>query len=801
MIQLTKKKLVFSIYVLLIIFSVLLIVNDVGLINNDDDDNVFVPSTITATNLYNVTYANVTYGHNTTTMWETDAMDDSDNTNASFIEDKYSSTAGYIFGDTTSDSVDNWAVNNRFDHLGVSTTEYYIGTKCIEFQAAANAGDGYFELNNNTSQAMSADVSTYDSQNFSIKSTSATMTLEYAVMVNTAGKYYLLEFNSLVIGTSWQVVGGSRAQATSYGGMTSTDPVNYIHWHFSNLDNNEWIYFDTLKIYSANTTKHLSVSYNFTSIANYDYYSLNVSAASNVTTEYMQMSDEFDDDAVYNIEGGGIWENFTILLNTTKIQADDYFLVFINSTALDDDYNSTLDIDLFQIYAWNETNSYPVINGAVLTNPDDTNKLYAGYRNYTFTLNISDADGFADIHYARIGLETEDGQYYWKAGFFEDNKSFVEELYPGNFTLQTSLSSNNCSGNYLNLTFSITIEVVHTSVTGFRLGCFVNDTNSASDEYEFALDYQTEVNVDITSPAISDDRGNRGATLYLTGTAIYFNSSNLVVNDGYYDAWGINLDGLTNVSDTSIVAGSINITIIASNSVGLDTWYIGAKAQGSIQTDTCHCATPEVVTYIADELIIVFTREILLPSSGDIVYFTPVIYYDYDDTDCLNYDMVVMKNDVVWKSFDETNYSSHFWDTASGEEHTYDVSSITENIYGITNFDSSPHAVDWYAGRGGGAGDEVSEDEFWDLFGFIEVDDDDEFMIFIAILMMLTIGCIVVGDIGCGSGIIKKRSGLITNTGRRLKDPIPLLFGKDDEKKKKKKYRPKKRKRKNRLKD
>ncbi len=561
-------------------------------IEDDEDlspnDSLYGFSTISNVTLYNVTYANVTYGHNTTTIWETDAMDDSDNTNASFLEDVYATSGGYLFGDITTDDAANWAVNNRFDNLGVSTTEYYVGTKSIEFQAAANSGDGYFELNNNTVRAMNADVSDYNSQNFSIKSTSPTMTLEYAEMYNELGKYYLLDFNSLVIGTSWRVVGGSRAQATSVGGMTSVDPVNYIHWHFGNLDNNEWVYFDVFKVYSNVIERELSVSYNFTSIAAFDHYALNVSAATNMTSEAMEISGHFDEAAVYDIDSA-TWDNFSIKLNTTKAVAQTYFNVFINNTG-GGSHNSTLDIDLFQIYAWNETDNYPVINDAVLTNPDDTDNLYAGYKEYLFTVNVSDDDGFGDIDYVRIAFESPDEQYYWKAGFQEDTGVFIEELYPGNITLETT-STNVSGSNYLNITFAITIEIAHGTVSDFRLGVFVNDTASNEDHTHFALGYDTEVNIDVANAVVLPSEGPGGTLVTITGEITYFDST-LIPSMDYYDIWFVSMNSTIQLqvtewdTDTGLFTGVFQ----TGTTIGTEAIAVGAQTEGGEgRGGTCLC--------------------------------------------------------------------------------------------------------------------------------------------------------------------------------------------------------------------
>jgi hypothetical protein len=742
-----RNKLIIGVLIIMfVLVPILFTVNNFPFFDGGvDRENPHIPSIVTAEIPYNVTYANISYGSNTTTIWETGAMNISDGTNASFLETQYTGVAVELLGDTETDNESKWVEEYRFKNIE-NVSDAAIGTHSVRAQMSANNGEPTLRYDNGTGGLLGLDTSQMNYFNTSVKASASGSTLHEILFHHSAGVYYYLPIDQ-ALDTTWVTLSGSRADAVSVGGMTATDSINWIDYIYTSPAANRWMYVDCPIFWNTTSALRLSVSFNFTGIAAYDHYTLNVSAASNVTTEQMQISNGFAENAVYDIDST-TWDNFTILLNTASIVAATYFVVSINSTELTDLYNSTLDIDLFQVYAWNETNAFPVVNDALLTNPDDTDSLYAGYRNYIFTLNISDADGVGDVHYASIGLRAQDEQYYWKAGFFEDNKTFIEELYPGNITLNVTGSSFVNVGNFLNLTFAIIIEVVHSSVNDMTLCCFVNDTESDADCSGLALDYRVEVNVDILGVAISDDRGDWSNTLFVTGTAIYYNSSNVPINSDYYDMWSINLAGMGNESDAVFAAGAFNITdIYAGGGVGLKTYYIGAKVEGAAETDPCVCIAPQIVTYIVDELYIIYTRILLNPADGERVYMTPIIKRYYDDTVVNNYDIVIQRDGIVWRAFDESNYTTEFWDTAAGgESHYYEADSVVDNTYGTTDFDDIPIVVVWYGSHGGGGDDDGGEDAWFDFdwFDFPPMEDAPElYLIAFLILALILFGCIV----------------------------------------------------------
>jgi len=734
---------------MLAVIPIFYVITNFPVFNNSNvvpDEEHYVPSAVTAENWYNVTYANITYGTNTTNIWGAKEMDLVDNVNASFLENAVITTPVNIMGDAYTDSIDYWDPYFGFKDPTI-VADGVVGANCYRVTYDAKTGIPILRFDNNTAQVANMDTSEMDHFNFSIKAGVSGSSLLSITFYNTAGIYFVLN-PSTAITTSWVTYDYTRAALTSVGGMTASDPINWISFRFSSPQNKEFLYLDAPMFYSNVTATHrFDASFNFTSIGMYDNYALNISAVTNVTGESYQISDTFDAAAVYDLTGTGTWETFSIYINATTIHAHGFMVIMINSTLLDDDYIDYLDIDLFQVYAWNESNHRPSVLSALCTNIDGDN-MYAGYRNYTLTLNVTDEDGFADIHYASVSLRTVYLAVAFKIGWFEDNNTFVKETN-GDITLQTSLCSNVSAGNQIDLTFSITIEVACTQDLDMLIYGAVNDTVGAEREVSWGLGYDI-ITSSVVTGSLSDDRGNGGATIYASGTALYYNSTIGLASD-YYDIWCYNEQGYANYSTSTIsINGAFNITVITAPAVVLVDYKMSVRAEGEGVADTDYSAIDAEDSYISDEIYITFSREIYAPSSEEIVRITPHISFQYDDTEVTNYDMRVTRDGMIWKSFDETNVSDYFWDADSATAHIYDVGAITDNTYGVTDFSSESMTIVWYAGHGddgGGAGDDDDEDDWFPWDDWIDIPDfgDDMpffiFIIIIIIMIMICLGC------------------------------------------------------------
>ncbi|MFW9870593.1 MAG: hypothetical protein ACFFEL_13285, partial [Candidatus Thorarchaeota archaeon] len=98
---------------------------------------------------------------------------------------------------------------------------------------------------------------------------------------------------------------------------------------------------------------------------------------------------------------------------------------------------------------------------------------------------------------------------------------------------------------------------------------------------------------------------------------------------------------------------------------------------------------------IWDQLVITIGVDDSTPLNGIQANFTLAVLFDYDDTACTSYQIVVYRNGTWWHSFTDANKSS-FVDTNSDNSYTYTVFVVTsESTYGITSFTTNTQQVTW----------------------------------------------------------------------------------------------------------
>jgi len=324
----------------------------------------------------------------------------------------------------------------------------------------------------------------------------------------------------------------------------------------------------------------------------------------------------------------------------------------------------------------------------VCTNLDDGDNLYAHYKEYTFTSNSSDADGFGDIEYVELTF-MNGATPFWTVKFDEDNDTFSESLDTNNMiTLETS--TNVSSGNTLNITWQITIHWNHTDVTDYDLKQYVIDAAAETDtdtysavnyDVETRLDYSVAPNLDDGSGTV--DRGNYNTEDSITagGTVIYYGSADDYPPTDEVDVWVscANVTG-TPWSDTGVASGVFSMTVdsddvVIANSRTRYTFKTVIEGEGSGGTDLYY-TTSVTDDYKADSLTITIVgptdnrQNINANASGIVVSAV----YDYDGT---AFDGTLTLNDTDYNGDGVVEIAYFTVDTASAD--THGVTSIATN--------------------------------------------------------------------------------------------------------------------------
>ena len=324
-----------------------------------------------------------------------------------------------------------------------------------------------------------------------------------------------------------------------------------------------------------------------------------------------------------------------------------------------------------------------------LTN-DDIGYICAKMREYIFTFNVSDADGFSSIDYANMTLTTDDGgggtgTVRWAVSFDEDTGVFTEHDPNGYIALGGS-SSNVSSGNCVNMTIYITFDWDHPDDDDVDMEYYVIDATSLSDEdFDDTADESGEIDIrtqiDIANLAVTDgsgtvDRGTAGGSITITGNAKYYDTgmTGIYPNSGSLDVVDVWTDALNDGDSSDLelgASGAFSISATADDDVGLDNYNVIVVNQGDGEggTDLCHETHSD--TYISDKLnttITIGDSRININDNASI-QVSAVYVYDGDP-----FDGSLTLNDTTY-------------DYGVVGKYGYTVSSASGDSHGVTTFD------------------------------------------------------------------------------------------------------------------
>ena len=355
------------------------------------------------------------------------------------------------------------------------------------------------------------------------------------------------------------------------------------------------------------------------------------------------------------------------------------------------------------------------VQSSECSNLDDTDNLYANYKQYQIEVYTSDADGYADITYIEFTLYSNDQVTpYWTVRYTEVTDTFSEQSDTSNMiTLDAASSTNSSSGNELNATYYVTMHWNHTDLTDTDAKCYVldDDANSDTDWYEINWDIETRTTaMSAEGPELEDGIGTEGRGNYDTIDSItasfglkYYTSNNIYPPSDEVDVWWYCSDiagspwEATNYNDAT---GLSSVTVDSDDIVGLDTYYIKVVIEdaGISGTDLMHDTWGD--TYIADRLVIDIQADDETPINGMQVNFTLTVTYEYDSASCTTYTIQIDRNATNWYIFVDGN-KSLFNDTNSFITYLYNATSsgagVSESTHGLTAFITNTETIVWFS--------------------------------------------------------------------------------------------------------
>ncbi len=349
---------------------------------------------------------------------------------------------------------------------------------------------------------------------------------------------------------------------------------------------------------------------------------------------------------------------------------------------------------------WSIAANIAPVNDAepVLINADDTDNLYARYRYYIITSNVSDADGYADIEYVEFSMYDNARTFaFWTVRY---------TVAGGTFSIQAGASYialGSCSavmvGNDLDITWAIKVDWDHPDLVDVDMHQYVNDGTVGVEDY-YESNWDVETRLEITGLTVDDGSGTAGrgpldGSFVVSGTVIYYGSGDDFPLSNETDVW-VSSDAYgTNVgpwSDLTLSSGQFSLTAYAANSVILANLTIKAVAEsaGSGGTSLLESATQS--SYISDRVQVqVYTAVDPRINIGDTATIDVELLYEYDSSP-------VTDGTVTVNTLSATHQGGGVWRftdmKSSVQLVTYDTVAYSGGTHGLSQVDQSAMSQD-----------------------------------------------------------------------------------------------------------
>nr|KXH74456.1 MAG: hypothetical protein AM325_16600 [Candidatus Thorarchaeota archaeon SMTZ1-45] len=387
------------------------------------------------------------------------------------------------------------------------------------------------------------------------------------------------------------------------------------------------------------------------------------------------------------------WNNVSV---STWLDSVTLTLRFKGGSETSDSSQSLWEIDSTLLHTWTPVYTPTNRQAPVLVNPDDTDNMYAQYREYQITVFVSDQNGFADIGYLEIELwDDANTTEYCAFRYDEDTNTFSEVYDAGTYVaLNTGGSTAIRSGDDIDATFNFTIDWDFPDSSDLDVRCYVIDAQAEIDndwydspdvtwDVETRLDYSGTPSIDDGSGTVN--RGDLDGLFWFIGTVIYYTSVDDHPSSSAVDVWVSAPEYGTSAgpwSDLTLTSGAFNVTCYADDVVGPDTYTIKVVEAGAGSGGTDLYYTTSVTdTYIADRVQVqsysVTDNRVDVGTSVNIDF---TLYYDSDDTP-------VTDGTVTLSSILATHQGSGVWRITDSE------ATVTANTYNTVIYSGGTHGI------------------------------------------------------------------------------------------------------------
>jgi len=347
--------------------------------------------------------------------------------------------------------------------------------------------------------------------------------------------------------------------------------------------------------------------------------------------------------------------------------------------------------------AWLEIEgSTPSNDGCVLTNPTDTDDIYAQYITYIATVNASHPSGYTAIVNSTLTIQT--GTSTERITFLYDNATDTFSESSGD-TTAWELVTGSCvatrSGNYMNLTYYFKAEwdATEESDLDFKVITFDSEGDNDTDTYDLNYDVITTLTVSdfASSPA---EYINPSTSVTYSGTVYYVTEpggstastfyppdaefTSVIVHDASHTTKG---------TDLGIANGAFSLSFNSDATVGQDTYHPYTDMLDADYTDGDVSGITDTIT--VDRLVVTISANVTNPDPDATVNLTLTAIYDYDDNPVTSWTVNSYRNSTHFAAGNFTDNNT------VGTLYYYTTENVSETTRGLITFTSNTETIYW----------------------------------------------------------------------------------------------------------
>ena len=347
--------------------------------------------------------------------------------------------------------------------------------------------------------------------------------------------------------------------------------------------------------------------------------------------------------------------------------------VDVDNCVIDDEYVGTLP---------------PSVDGYAITDMDDTDNLYAQKTWYSFTANISELDGYAQIDYVDVWITKPEHSHMLKMNYTQSTDTFaiVPEYSYGSMDVENCVSSG--SGTDLDLTWKFKLDWDAVEDSDFKIQCQVWDDDGNTEAV--AKVYCDIVTNLLTTFSIDDDRGDISQSITASGNVRYANDPNSGTQSSSYppdaEFTSISVYDSSNNNegtDSTIVSGAWSVTFNAPASVGNDTYNLFVDMVDAEYSDGEETSPTD--TFITDNFVVSdkgVTDDRTSINEYEQYWFT--LRSEYDST-FMESGTVTLNGSLSASWVGENSRWEYNATKATQQKMTLYVASINWDTYGVTS--------------------------------------------------------------------------------------------------------------------